>query len=211
MVNEAVHDGSSVLDAGAGTSNRFRYDLKDRVQNIVGVGADIRVESNPLLHRGIRCDISDIPVDDNSFDVVFSRYVLEHISEPTQFLREMHRVLKPGGRFIFLTPNKWHYVTLAARMTPHWFHEWYNSRLRASHNDDTFPTKYRLNTTKSLNRQFAAAGFDRDILIQRESCPNYLLWSYPTFFLGLMYERVVNSTDLPGGIRVNLLGTYKNT
>ncbi len=208
MVNAVVEDASCVLDVGAGAGSKFTYSLKERVKDMVGVDLDPRVETNPLLHRGIRCSIMSIPVEDNYFDVIFSRYVLEHITEPKEFLDEMCRIVKPGGQFMFLTPNKWHYVSLGARITPHWFHKWYNARLRGRSEEDTFPTVYLLNTVRSLRRQFSSAGFEEETLIQRETCPHYLCWSLPTFYIGLIYERLVNSTRFLAGLRVNLLGVY---
>ncbi len=44
-------------------------------------------------------------IEDNSFDVVVSFQVIEHIKEDDQFLQEIHRVLKPGGKALISTPN----------------------------------------------------------------------------------------------------------
>lgn len=44
-------------------------------------------------------------IDDNSFDVVVSFQVIEHIEDDEFFLREIHRVLKPGGKAVISTPN----------------------------------------------------------------------------------------------------------
>ncbi|MGL1887279.1 MAG: class I SAM-dependent methyltransferase [Reichenbachiella sp.] len=44
-------------------------------------------------------------IEDNSFDVVISFQVIEHIQEDKLFLEEIHRVLKPGGKAIITTPN----------------------------------------------------------------------------------------------------------
>lgn len=43
---------------------------------------------------------------DNTFDFVISFQVIEHIEDDAEFLKEIHRVLKPGGQFICTTPNK---------------------------------------------------------------------------------------------------------
>ena len=48
--------------------------------------------------------ISGIP--DNSFDFVISFQVIEHIQNDSAYVKEIHRVLKPGGKFIVTTPNK---------------------------------------------------------------------------------------------------------
>ncbi|MEI9917906.1 MAG: class I SAM-dependent methyltransferase [Bacteroidota bacterium] len=46
------------------------------------------------------------PFADNSFDVVITFQVIEHIQDDFNFLKEIHRVLKPGGLAIITTPNR---------------------------------------------------------------------------------------------------------
>ena len=45
-------------------------------------------------------------IADNSFDFVISFQVIEHIQNDKEYVKEIHRVLKPGGKFIVTTPNK---------------------------------------------------------------------------------------------------------
>ena len=47
-----------------------------------------------------------VGLEDNSFDFVISFQVIEHIKKDHDFVKEIHRVLKPGGKFIVTTPNK---------------------------------------------------------------------------------------------------------
>jgi SAM-dependent methyltransferase len=47
---------------------------------------------------------TDIPLGDAGFDTVVCTEVLEHVPDPLKALREMHRVLKPGGHLILSTP-----------------------------------------------------------------------------------------------------------
>src|SRR6185436_14103404 len=46
-------------------------------------------------------DAESIPYDDDTFDLVVGHAVLHHIPDVEQSLREVMRVLKPGGRFVF--------------------------------------------------------------------------------------------------------------
>jgi len=50
---------------------------------------------------------TDIPLGDATFDTVVSTEVLEHVPDPLKALREMYRVLKPGGYLILSTPMYW--------------------------------------------------------------------------------------------------------
>lgn len=47
----------------------------------------------------------NLPFPDNSFDVVYSTNVLEHVDDPVKVLSEAVRVLKPGGTLLFIYPN----------------------------------------------------------------------------------------------------------
>ena len=51
-----------------------------------------------------RIDLQRIPYPDETFDMVIGNHILEHVDNSEVALREMHRVLKPGGRAICQTP-----------------------------------------------------------------------------------------------------------
>jgi SAM-dependent methyltransferase len=54
----------------------------------------------------IRHDVSTgLPYGDDTFDVVNSSEVIEHLTDTEDFLQECYRVLKPGGRVVISTPN----------------------------------------------------------------------------------------------------------
>ena len=93
-------------------------------------------------------NIESLPYEDN-FDLVFSDNVMEHIENPDQIFSEVHRVLKPGGIFIFKTPNKFHYMPIIAMITPHSFLRWINAK-RGRDETDTFPTRYNVIRLKIL-------------------------------------------------------------
>src|SRR5437868_2553682 len=81
-LNAVVRPSDDVLDIGAGAGELNAYALKGRVRKIVGVDIDPRVTTNPLLDAGLSADIYALPFRANSFDVVFSIYVLEHVDRP---------------------------------------------------------------------------------------------------------------------------------
>lgn len=70
-----------------------------RLPNIDYVGADL---ASPLAT--VHCDIQALPFEDQSFDVVISNHVLEHIPDDAQAMAELHRVLTPHGWAVLMCP-----------------------------------------------------------------------------------------------------------
>jgi SAM-dependent methyltransferase len=69
------------------------------------------------IHMGA---LEDLSFDDEAFDAVVMWHVLEHVHNPRGVLREVHRMLKPGGVFLVAVPN---FGSLEARLTRNkWFH-----------------------------------------------------------------------------------------
>ena len=85
-----------LLDIGCGPL--YREDEECEV-----VRVDIREECNP----DYRCDIRQLPFDNESFDVIFSSHVLEHFNreEHPKLLKEWLRVLKPSGEIRLILPS----------------------------------------------------------------------------------------------------------
>jgi SAM-dependent methyltransferase len=152
----------TVLDLGCGANAALaHYRTPDR--QVWGVDYEAHPQLaypawfRPLLPQG------HVPFPDASFDLVASSWVLEHVPEPAVFLAEVFRVLRPGGAFVSLSINAWHYVTWVSRlfgMLPHWVTQAVVLRLYGRPEHDTFPTWYRLNTSASLRRHARAAGLE---------------------------------------------------
>src|SRR5262245_57649540 len=72
-----------------------------------GVEADVKL-SRVARGRGLDCfngTLADARFPDHHFDVVALYHVIEHFHSPRAELREMHRILKPGGLLVMETPN----------------------------------------------------------------------------------------------------------
>ena len=81
-----------ILDIGCGKNK------------IVGaLGLDIDKNSNPdILHD---LNIYPYPINDNEFDKIYAKHVIEHVNDPIAFVQECYRVLKPNGTLLVETPH----------------------------------------------------------------------------------------------------------
>jgi len=197
-----------ILDIGAGAGIVQQMNFRGMVARVCGIDLDPRVKCNPMLDEGKLSDAGHIPYPDAAFDVAFADNVMEHLADPMAVLGEVRRVLRPGGVFLFKTPNKTHYMPMIARMTPHRFHRFVN-RLRGRAEEDTFPTLYRANTAADVRKLAASAGLTVDRLERIEGRPEYLRITWPTYLLGAAYERVVNTFDFLAIFRILLIAQLR--
>lgn len=204
VVLSHISPTSVVLDLGAGAGIVPQMNFKGLGARVCGVDLDPRVVSNPFLDEGRVANGAEIPYPDNHFDLVFADNLLEHLTEPEAVFKEVFRVLKSGGVFIAKTPNRFHYVPLLAQLTPLWFHKFFN-KLRGRESEDTFPTVYRANSEKAVRGLARSVGFRVEDIRLVEGRPEYLRFNPLTYFAGMVYERIVNSTHLLRHLRVVLL------
>ena len=205
-----VAKGSKILEIGSGPSNatsRFLATLGE----LHGADVSSEVRGNDALKSASGTEGSALPFPDATFDACVSNYVAEHVPDPVGQLREIFRVLRPGGRYILRTPNRFHYVAIVAGATPHWFHELVANRLRnlpdTAH--DPYPVLYRMNTPGALRRVSAAAGLEDEDLRAVEKEPSYGMFARPLFLGFMAYERLVNASAALGFARANLFAVLR--
>jgi len=172
-VLDVVQPNWRVLDLGAGAGIVSQMNIRGHVRTVCGIDPDRRVLINAALDEGKIGIGEEIPFEDDTFDLVFCDNVLEHLRNPIDVFNEVWRTLRPGGIFLFKTPNRLHYVPVLARLTPHGAHQFVN-RLRGRSAADTFPTHYRANTPTAIRRLAREAGFTVDELRLIEGRPEYL-------------------------------------
>jgi ubiquinone/menaquinone biosynthesis C-methylase UbiE len=139
----AVKPGERVLDIGCGNARDITR-IAERGGEVVGVDNSpgmveaARQELERMGLSGITLQVGDatsLDFADASFDKVLCSEVIEHIPDAAQALREMRRVLRPGGSLVLSTPNKgswygferyWIWERFLRRKWPHPCDEWRN-------------------------------------------------------------------------------------
>jgi SAM-dependent methyltransferase len=196
LIQEQVSPGDRLLDAGCGRYLEFSRELPSSVQ-VVGIDlAETLDTTNQQSPYAVRGDLDHLPFPSEYFDLVISRSVIEHLRDPARVFREFYRILKPGGKVILSTPNKYDYVSLIAAITPYRWHRFVVSKILQVPEDDIFPTLYRANTLSALGKELRSAGLIKRELLAINHYPVYLMFSPLLFRLGVLYERLTSLRSL---------------
>ena len=104
-----LRPGDRVLDLGCG-DGRFTGELATAGASVVGIdvaeAALARArETYPDLEFRLAPIDGPLPLEDNSFDLVWASEVIEHIADTARWLSEVRRVLVPAGRLVVTTPS----------------------------------------------------------------------------------------------------------
>ncbi|MBL4889419.1 MAG: class I SAM-dependent methyltransferase [Candidatus Lindowbacteria bacterium] len=103
LVGEFVEADDDVLELGC-ASGYFLHYLRDKVKSVTGF--------EPFTEFQEYCRKMDIPllddlenVPDNSYDKVYMFFLVEHLTEPYAYMKNVARILRDGGKILFIVPN----------------------------------------------------------------------------------------------------------
>lgn len=209
IVSRLLPANGRMLDLGCGPNAEF---MRYRTSSREVWGADFTAHPEmrdaewfrPLGPGG------SIPFDDGSFDMVVTVMVMEHIADPAHFIREVARVLRPGGHFVGHTISGNHYVTWVRRavgVLPHGFNQWLVRKLYGRSEADTFPAHYRLNRRSQLARACVEASLSAPEIV-RYADPGYFKFLGPLQELFIAADRVLELAA-PGMGRLYLTATAR--
>jgi SAM-dependent methyltransferase len=207
-IDRILRPEHTLLDAGCGRTAPILVQYRGRARRLIGVDL---VEFDPRV-QGLelhRCDLRTIPLESNCVDVVMARSVMEHVTEPALVFSEMHRVLKPGGHFVFLTANLWDYASLIAKLIPNRFHPWIVSRTEGRQEEDVFPVAYRTNTRSAIDRWAGQVGFERVSFRYLGQYPAYFMFNGVLFLLATGYEKLLDNIPMLAFLRGWILATLR--
>ena len=207
LVQTTAAGAGRILAFGAGRGAK-EFDLRGPGREVVAVDVDQDVLENPWVDRAVVYDGGRLPFPDASFDMSCSQSVIEHLADPAHTFAELARVLRPGGRLVFKTPNIWFYSTPISRVVPNRFHADVLRFTTGRPERDVFPTFYRANTRRRLRKLLTAAGFIEAELHVHLRGAGYLEFSFPTYLVGVLYERIVNASGLLEDLRGAIVGDF---
>ncbi len=207
-IDEATTPDAQVVDVGCGEEFILQH-LRGRVARVVGL--DVQLHEHPYDEL-VKADIENtMPLPDAGVDLVVSKFVFEHLLQPENAVREIRRIIAPGGRVIVLTPDVRYFpYTLnfaLSRMLPQTLRMKIVAALTGRPDPDIFPVRYRCNTPRRLRSLFEGAGFHTRRL---ETYSDFgVISGWKTLGrLGTWYEMCLNRLGLKGA-RGFILGVFE--
>lgn len=210
LLKKYINKNSTWLDLGCGHQilPSWREDAeKELVLNCKRiVGIDYGLESlkkNKSIKHKIRGDITGLPFKDETFDLITSNMVLEHVKYPEKLLKEVYQILKPNGIFILHTPNLYGYYTLISKLIPGALQKKLVYLIDKREEDDTFIAYYLINTPDAIKKIAERVGFNIKKLKLLTSSARLIIFP-PLVILELLWIRIL-MTRLFEKFRTNLI------
>lgn len=197
----------TVLDAGCGNGNWVIDETTRKISSAIGVDVDKSATlKNKCLDKIVIADLDNVPFKTNTFDAAISLWVAEHLEYPEKVFSEINRVLKKGGYFVFVTPDKG-YVLILMRRLLNIFNSLLGNRivtfLYGRTDPDIFPTFYKANTLKDLEEIAKKTGYKVEVL-KKNFDPSY------TSFNGLTFQiTTILHLFLPSLFEPHIVGVFR--
>ncbi|MAT95716.1 MAG: hypothetical protein CL608_01000 [Anaerolineaceae bacterium] len=202
LVRQQLTPNAQVLDIGCGRGGLVEQ-LHHPLEQVVGIDPDwLSLHEHRLNLASAVAFSDDLPFAPNTFDVAFASWVLEHLARPFHTFQSIARVLKPGGVFVFITPNGRHPLALLNKTLGRLgrLQGRLVARLYGRSADDTFATHYRANSQADLEQLAAQSGLQLTTL-HAVPDPTYLAFNRPLFALMTRFEDA-----LPVERKIHLVG-----
>jgi SAM-dependent methyltransferase len=200
--------GHQLLPEWMPGSEEEQIDILKCAQTAIGIDADWpSLHKHRTLQNKVLGDIGRLPFRDQSFDLITANMVVEHVKDPDELLREVHRALPRNGIFVFHTPNRWSYATLISIVIPAVLKIKLAAFLQNRREEDVFPTFYRMNSREAIRRLAKQHRFDLlEFQLIESSAQTVMLG--PVVILELLWIRLLRLPFLKN-LRTNIIATLK--
>ena len=199
FIKERAVEGRTLQILEAGCGQKWMLDLADASYVLTGVDLDqaaleTRRTVQRDLHQAILGDLRTVQLPENTYDVVYNSFVLEHIRGAEQVLESLVRWLKPGGLLILRVPDPQAVYGAMTRITPFWLHVWFKRFVAGCKDAGTqgagpFPTVYDKVVSRRGLRRWCD---ERGLAVRAECC-----WTYPiakpgirSFLVGMLVKTI---------------------
>lgn len=160
-----------MLDIGCGqgiSTGRNAGEFVDAIRIHAGEMLGIEPNADISPHVGIfdhfqHASMEGADLCANSVDVAYSFMVMEHVADPRAFMTAVYRCLKPGGVYLFITPNARHIfgtitsLAHAFRLDERILRRFTHKSVENYH----YPVEYRFNRPRQIDSCAIALGFQR--------------------------------------------------
>lgn len=204
FLSRYIHKNQWILDLGSGSSNKYTKLLASLSDNIIGLDINNAVLENIYLKEAYIYDGERFPFPKNQFDIVISHSTMEHVKNPNTIIEEIARILKPGGYFLSRQPNILNYIVALSSIIPNDLRRKVNNWTRGKkyvREQDFYPTFYRFNTPRTCRSLLRKNGFELKEFSMLEDAPFYHAGNKILFMIMMMYERIVNYSELLSNFR----------
>jgi 2-polyprenyl-3-methyl-5-hydroxy-6-metoxy-1,4-benzoquinol methylase len=151
LVDFGRYQGQTLLEVGCGVGIdlvRFAH-AGALVTGVDLAQVSIELARQNFAHHGLEADLQvmngeALTFADDSFDVVYAHGVLQYTADAAQMVRELHRVLKPGGEAMVMVYNKYSWLNALSKLM----------KVGLEHEDAPVLKKYSLGELQELLRPF---------------------------------------------------------
>ncbi|MFC1693465.1 class I SAM-dependent methyltransferase [Candidatus Latescibacterota bacterium] len=202
ILKRLTGSGARWLDAGCGSNIAI-----DEFQCAFNAGID-SYRHPEVMHTApnhfVLGTVENLPFRDGSFSLVTLNTVIEHIKNPESVLKEISRVLQPGGHMLVHTTNIYSPVIFTGKLIPENIRNLFFTRLLSARETDVFTAYHKVNSLGAFKRI-------EDFEIVEFHAVQDLNWANRLVFIGLLAYHLF--TRLPGmwRLRTNLIVLLRKT
>lgn len=207
LVQQQLRPSSRILDIGCGRGGLVEQ-LHHPLRQTVGLDPDWQsLWEHRLALPRVAAVSHALPFTAGAFDLAFASWVLEHLAVPASTFAAVSRALKPGGVFVFITPNGRHPLALLNRLLGRagWIQARTVQRVYGRVATDTFPTFYRANSRAAIEKLGKQSGLVLESFWVIPD-PTYLAFNPAFFRLACRLEE-----RLPPSRQLHLVGLARRS
>jgi SAM-dependent methyltransferase len=213
LIASLVQEDTLWLDIGCGrnifpSNQLLARELADRCRLLVGVDPDETIRENPYVHE-YQCITMDEYQDTREYDLITMRMVAEHVTDPPALLKSLARCTHTGSRIVIYTVNRYSPIPVITHFAPFRLHQPVKRWLWHTESKDTFPTAFRMNTRRRLQKLMSGSGFTEECFMRLDDCRTFGRFR-PLLAAELTLQKICNGLGISYPENC-LLGVYRKS